>query len=103
MKQVKKYDENYKNQLCEMMIVGGKSPTEVHKIMGVSVPTLTKWRQRYLLAMGTIQSEGKLKSAIEVDADMRALRKELAQVKWERDVLKKAASIFANEPRTNMR
>lgn len=100
---MKKYDENYKNQMCEMMTVGGKTTTEVSKIMGVSIPTLTKWRKRHLLGLGTIQIEGKLKSAIEVDADMRALRKELAQVKWERDVLKKAASIFANEPRANMR
>jgi transposase-like protein len=74
MRKVKKYDENYKNQLCEMMIVGGKTPTEVHKIMGVSIPTLTKWRKRYLLSMGSIESDGKLKSAIEVDADNRALR-----------------------------
>lgn len=100
---MKKYDEKYQNQICEMMIVGGKTPTEVHQIMGVSIPTLTKWRKRYLQAMGRVESDGKLKSAIEVDAELRAVRKELAQVKWERDVLKKAASIFANEPRVNMR
>lgn len=85
------------------MVMGGKSANEVHHELGVSVTTLLKWKKRYLAAAGSIQVDGKTKSATEIDIENRDLRKQLIQVKWERDILKKAASILASEPRSNMR
>ena len=42
--------------------------------------------------------EGKLKPE---DEDLRKLRRELANVKEERDILKKAIAIFSKEPNQN--
>ena len=100
---MKTYDTNYRNNACDLMVMGGKSANEVHHELGVSVTTLLKWKKRYLAGAGSVQVNGKIKTATEMDVELRDIRKQLIQVKWERDILKKAASILASEPRSNMR
>ena len=56
-----------------------------------------KWK-RSALADGELAFPGNGRPAVsELEEEVRALRKELTQVKQDREILKKAAAYFANE------
>lgn len=63
--------------------------------LGVHVNTLCAWRRQFSEAgEEAFPGHGKLAPA---DEEVRRLRRELAQVQQERDILKKAISFFAKE------
>ena len=75
----RKYDDAYKQQALQMMRIGQSVPT-VAQALGISEGLLYKWKQS-------------LRSS-EADQELEQLRQKLKQVETERDILKKALSIF---------
>jgi transposase len=75
----RKYDEAFKEQALQMIRLGQPVPT-VAQALGVSESLLYKWKQAARPS--------------EVDQEVEQLRQKLKQVETERDILKKALSIF---------
>ena len=95
----RKYDKDFKRDAVEMVIRSGKSAAEVGKELGINGNMLARWRQEHLDRMdqscGALPESGMKPS--EVEAENRRLRKELAYVSEQREILKKAISIFSQE------
>ena len=90
--QSKRYDEALKKAAVENWIKSGKPGTVIAAELGVSYPSLKDWKARYygdaVPARDTLEAEN------------RALRRELARVSEQRDILKKTLGIFT-EPSAN--
>ena len=89
------YDRSYKVEALKLLENSGKSITDVAHDLGIAPSLLTKWKARYEVNEETdkleaVSSKGSGKK-------MRELKRELAIVKQERDILKKAISIFSKD------
>lgn len=86
----KRYDEEFRREAVKLVIEGGVKASRAARDLGVSEPTLSKWINE---ARG---KEPKPISESERD-ELRRLRKENAQLRMERDILKKATAYFAKD------
>ena len=95
----RKYDKDFKRDAVAMVMRSRKSAVEVGKELGINGNMLARWKQEHLESMdqscGDLPESG-LKPS-EVEAENRRLRRELAHVSEQRDILKKAISIFSQE------
>jgi transposase len=76
------------------LVQGGQAKTVTAKILGVPEPTLSNWVR--LAAQGKLAGAGARPVSAE-QMELARLRAELARVKMERDILKKATAYFAKE------
>lgn len=95
----RKYDKDFKRDAVAMVIRSGKSATEVGKGLGINGNMLARWKLKHLERMdqscGDLPESGMKPS--EVEAENLRLRRELAQVSEQRNIFKKAISIFSQE------
>ena len=84
--QSKRYDEALKRAAVENWIKSGKPGTVIAAELGVSYPSLKDWKARY---SGDATPERDT-----LEAENRALKRELARVREQRDILKKTVGIF---------
>ena len=93
----RKYDREFKLEAVRLVTQGGRPVVEVARDLGVNENLLYNWRRKYLDdTVYAFPGKGHLKPA---DEQMRCLKKELTDVKEERDILKKALAIFSKHPR----
>jgi len=90
--QSKRYDEAFKKEAVENWIKSGKAGTVIAVELGISYPSLKEWKARYY---GDAIPERDT-----LEAENRALKRELARVSEQRDILKKTLGIFT-EPSPN--
>ena len=88
--QSKRYDEGLKKAAVENWIKSGKPGTVIAAELGVSYPSLKEWKARY--------SGNAIPERDTLEAENRALRRELARVSEQRDILKKTLHIFTEVP-----
>lgn len=81
------YSPEFKTQAISMVKDGKRPASEVARDLEIKVNTLYTWLGS---ATGT-------SSKTPDDLEVKRLKKELAQVKLERDILKKAAAYFAKD------
>lgn len=93
MRKTRKYDKEFKINAVNLSLKEGKKHTEVAKNLGVPASTLYSWIQEYK-AQGDkgFRGSGIVKANNE---ELYALKKQLAEVTVERDILKKAVAIFS--------
>jgi transposase len=84
-----KYDEEFKKNAVKLSYASPKSLEQVAKDLGISKSLLYRWRIKYT-------AEGDKTRYANIEEEMKALRLELAELKIERDMLKKATAYFAN-------
>jgi len=89
--QVKHYDPAFKRQAVEHWIKSGRPGTRIAAELGISYPTLKAWKRRY--------TGDALPQGLDLAAENRALRAELARVREQRDILKKTLGIFTQGSR----
>jgi transposase len=94
VKRRKKYDKEFKIMAVELMETE-RSGQEIADDLGVSRHLLYKWR-RELRKKGehSFSGQGK-KGMTSQEAEIARLRKQLREAELERDILKKAVSIFS--------
>ena len=91
----KQYTREFKREAARLAEESGKPLVELARELDIHPNTLYKWRRAYLGdGEDAFPGQGKLTSA---DEEIRRLRRELARVKEERDILKKATQFFARE------
>jgi len=90
MKETKrKYDEEFKKNAVKLTYGSSKGVPEIAEALGIGSNLLYRWRHRYT-------SDGNLTERTVIEQELRATQRELAEVKLERDMLKKAAAYFAS-------
>lgn len=76
------------------LLESGQSATQVGEDYQLNANMIRRWRREHLSNKESFTGKGNL-SLSESEKELHALRKELAEVKLERDILKKAVSIFS--------
>ena len=87
----RKYDNEVKIMIVELLNSGIKIK-QVSKDYGLSLSMFGRWKREYKLKSGDFSKKKEL--TIEAQ-ELKTLRKELKNVTMERDILKKAVSIFS--------
>lgn len=89
----KKYTKEFKQEAAKLVTEGGYTQAEAAKNLGITGKDINRW---VMQAKGTkVQQPTKTPENIELSR----LRKENQQLRLEREILKKAAAFFANEPK----
>jgi transposase len=89
----RKFDREFKSEAVRLVIDEGRPIATVARNLGIHGNLLHKWKKQYEEdPQYAFPGKGRLK---EPDEEMRRLRKELADTKEERDILKKALAIFS--------
>ena len=93
----RRFSAEFKREAVLVILDGSRSPTEVARDLDINVNLLHNWRRQYLEDQdNAFPGKGNLKPE---DAEFRRLRRELEEVKLERDILKKALAIFSKTPK----
>ena len=93
----KRYSEEFKTQAVELTELG-KPASEVAKDLGITSDLIYRWRrERPWLAQGGRGNQAEESTEAE---ELRRLRHEVANLKVENDILKKAALILGTTPQS---
>jgi transposase len=96
-RQRRKFDREFKLDAVRLVIEEGRIVSEVARNLGIHENLLHRWKRLYLEdEKYSFPGKGYLKPH---DEELRQLKRELADVKEERDILKKALAIFSKRPR----
>ena len=93
MAKYRKYSKEFRLQAAKLVTEQGYSCDQAAKRLGTTGWSVRNWIRKF-------QQTGELPSKAETQPKMdeiRQLRKELAQLKMENEILKKAAAYFARE------
>jgi transposase len=91
------HTREYKIEAIRLSNEGTRSVAEVAADLGLSAEQLYRWRRVFAKSGATsFPGKGNINSA---DEELVRLKRELKQVKEERDFLKKATAFFAKESR----
>ena len=97
MNKRRKYDRAFKIEAVKLVTERGTPVAEAARNLGIHENLLRSWKKKYLKdTADAFPGKGCLKPQ---DEEMRQLRRKLANVKEERDILKKALAIFSKEPK----
>jgi transposase len=88
------FTDEFKAGVVRLVLDEGKSRSQVARDMGLSLTSVGVWVQR-ALADRTKGKSGHLTT--EEREELARLRKEVRELRMERDLLKKAAAFFAKE------
>jgi transposase len=91
-----KYPEQFRKDAVELVRSSGRSLREVGKELGVNHETLRNWVNAAKRAEAGRPAGAEQVSADERD-ELRRLRKKVAELELEKEILRKAAQYFAKE------
>jgi transposase len=94
----REYTREFKAEALELLKRSGKSAGEIERELGITPGLLLKWRTRYQI----LEKEGEAVQIGPSDmeaakAEIRRLKRELANVEEEREILKKVLNIFSRK------
>ena len=87
----KTYENDFKVLIVEL-VKSGRPVKEISEEYGLNDSMIRRWRREYEAKSGDFT---KKKELSQEEIELKALRKELRDVTMERDILKKAVSIFS--------
>lgn len=90
----KKYDREFKQKAVELSYARGNS-TEIAEELGIDKGLLYRWRKELNKYEGNSFPGHGTPKMTDLEREVARLRKELRDAKMERDILKKAISIFS--------
>ncbi len=94
IKRARRYDNEFKRNAAALYVDGSQTVSELSKNLGVQESTLYTWVAEYRKS-GDKSFEPKQFTAQE--KEMIRLKRQLADVTMERDILKKAIAIFSSK------
>jgi transposase len=93
----RKYDKQFKDEAVRLVTEGGRQVTDVARSLGIHENLLHTWKRKHKEdPAGSFSGKGHLKPQEE---ELRKLQKENANLKEEREILKKALAIFSKHPK----
>jgi transposase len=90
----RKYTSEYRQEAIRLAKVGDRSMTEVAKELGIPLQTLSRWFRQAKIDEGSGE-HGELTTAER--QELSQLRREVARLREEKEILKKATAFFARE------
>ena len=84
------YDEKFKKNAVKLSYASPKTVRAVAEDLGIAENILYNWRKKYT-------AEGDKTKTATLEEELKSLRLENAELKMERDMLKKAAAYFAKQ------
>ena len=91
-----RYTKEFREEAVKMVIDGSMSLPEAARRLSLPPSTLGNWVKAH--KAGKLKDIGKnYRPLTEIEMELARVRKELAEVRMERDLLKKAAAYFAKE------
>ncbi len=87
----RKYSKEFQQDVLNMLKTGNKRVSELSKELGIAEQVIYRWCKK-----GRPKSKEEEKVS-EQEKELRELRSRLADVTEERDILKKAVSIFSKQ------
>ena len=91
----KKYENDFKVTIVELL-KSGRKVKEVSEEYNLNDSMLRRWRREYEIKSGDFSKKREISSE---ELEIKRLKKELQDTKLERDILKKAVSIFSKSDR----
>jgi len=91
----KSYENDFKVLMVEL-VKSGRSAREVGDEYGLNANMIRRWVREYEAKSGDFTKKRELSPE---EIELKALRKQLHDVTMERDILKKAVSIFSKNDR----
>ena len=94
-KKYRKFSKTFKLDALQLLANSGKSKSQIERDLGILPGLLGKWEDRYQID----ESNQSLTASdmVAAEREIRRLGRELKIAKMERDILKKAVSIFSQE------
>lgn len=94
------YSSEFKREAVDLLQNSGKSISEVARDLGISTTNLSRW-QKQLEESGDLSFPGHGKRILGTsdEEEIRRLKKELAIVREESNILEKAMAIFSKTPK----
>ena len=89
----RKYSKEFKKDAVELLLRSGKTASKIAAELGIRYDLLSRWKKEYEAHdEKAFPGQGN-----PIEAELFKLKKELAHVKMERDILKKAVTIFSKD------
>ena len=85
----RRFDDEYKKNAVRLSYASNKPVAEVARDLDISDAILNRWRQKYT-------AQGDKTRYATLEDEIKALKLENAELKIERDMLKKASAYFAS-------
>ena len=93
----RKHDRQFKEEAVKLVTEGNRPVAEVAHGLGIHENLLRTWKKKYKEdPSGSFPGKGHLKPQ---DEEFKRLQKENANLKEDREILKKALAIFSKHPR----
>lgn len=93
------YSDEFKLEALALLENSGKKASELERELGITSGMLLKWRERYQVDSHGQEAQLAPSELEAAKAEIRRLRKQLAEVEVEREILKKTLSIFSRRSR----
>lgn len=91
----RRYDDEFRANIIKVYKQDERTPKELAEDYGIPEGTLRGWLKAEEARSESVKGNDKQNCA-----DLKELKKELAKVKEDRDILKKALAIFSMPPRS---
>jgi transposase len=92
------YPEDFKLDALELLKSSGKSAGQIERELGITPGLLVKWKARYQAIQKGVQESALEPSDLEAaKREIKRLRRKLAEVEEEREILKKVVNIFSRK------
>lgn len=91
-----RFTPEFKREAVRLLESGDKTAVDVALELGIRRNQLYKW-QAQLKTQGEASFRGPGRPPVSLESEVTRLKRELARVTEERDILKKAAAYFARE------
>lgn len=95
-KKRKKYTREFKQEAVRLLDSDERNGRDIARELGLEQATLYRWRRQLGLKPSPIGSVSEALSPDERE-ELRRLRKEVAQLRMDKEILKKATAFFAKE------
>jgi transposase len=94
------YTDEFREEAVALVVDGGLTVAETSRRLSISQQTLRNWIKKFRKT-GATSSCGR--STTDLEAEVSKLRKDLAEARLEKEILKKAMAYLAREPRGGTR
>jgi len=93
----KRHSKAFRKQAVELLLTGRSIP-DLAVELGIGATTLQEWKEWYLKEMALCPPDVQQLTPVQMQEELRHLRKENARLKLHQEILKKAMGILSDLP-----
>ena len=101
LKSRKRHSKAFRTQAVELLLTG-RTLADLAAELGVHAATLCRWKEQYLIEMSHQPPDVAQLPPLQLQEEIRRLRKENQKLKLHQEILKKAVGILSDVPPSGM-